>query len=223
MWPGSAAIPIVGDLLNHTIAPFVGEAIAPKLIQRMFSPQGVSPRFAAQFPMALALRPSQIHAFAEDSAHMISAARNLSERYRSLFPPTPVLAGDADEIVSFRQVQRLHGDVAGSRLEILRGGSHMVHHIAPERVVRAIEAVGNAKPSEGPTATRALPEKATCRSRLAVVAARMSLGLRVAGARGARRPMRAVGHGSRFEPKAVPLRCAQAKVEEQGNGTGFLR
>ena len=40
-----------------------------------------------------------------------------------------------------RQAQRLHGEVAGSRLEILRGGSHMVHHIAPERIVHAIDAV----------------------------------------------------------------------------------
>ena len=137
------AIPLLGDLLSHTVAPLIGEAIAPTLIERMFSPQGVSPRFAAQFPVALTLRPSQIRAFAEDSAHMISAATNLSPRYRSLFPPTAILAGDADEIVSYRQAQRLHGDIAGSRLEILRGGSHMVHHIAPERVVRAIDLVAS--------------------------------------------------------------------------------
>ena len=76
-----------------------------------------------------------------NSAHMISAAEMLSSRYRSLFPPTAILAGDADEIVSYRQGQKLHGEVAGSRLEILRGGSHMIHHIAPERIVHAIDAV----------------------------------------------------------------------------------
>jgi pimeloyl-ACP methyl ester carboxylesterase len=31
--------------------------------------------------------------------------------------------------------------VAGSRLDVLPGGSHMVHHIAPERVIQAIDAV----------------------------------------------------------------------------------
>jgi pimeloyl-ACP methyl ester carboxylesterase len=116
------AIPLLGDLLNHTVTPFIGEAIAPKLIEKMFAPQGVSPRFANQFPVALTLRPSQIRAFTEDSAHMVTAAGILGERYRSLFPPTAILAGDADEIVSYRQAQRLHGDVAGSRLEILKGG-----------------------------------------------------------------------------------------------------
>jgi pimeloyl-ACP methyl ester carboxylesterase len=136
------AIPVVGDVLRHTLAPLIGEAMVPALIERMFAPQGVSPRFAAQFPVALTVRPSQIRAFSEDSAHMITAAEMLSGRYRSLFPPTAILAGDADEIVSYRQAQRLHDDVAGSRLEILRGGSHMVHHIAPERIVHAIDAVG---------------------------------------------------------------------------------
>jgi pimeloyl-ACP methyl ester carboxylesterase len=135
------AIPVIGDLLRHTVAPLIGEAMAPGLIERMFSPQGVSPRFAHEFPVGLTVRPSQIRAFSEDSSHMIAAAERLSGRYGTLFPPTAILAGDADEIVSYRQAQQLHGDVAGSHLEILRGGSHMVHHIAPERIVRAIDAV----------------------------------------------------------------------------------
>jgi pimeloyl-ACP methyl ester carboxylesterase len=135
------AIPIVGDVISHTVAPFVGEAMAPGLLEKAFAPQGVSPRFADEFPMGLALRPSQIQAFAQDAAHMRSAADALCERYGSLFPPTAILAGDADEIVEHRQAQRLHGAVTGSRLDVLRGGCHMLHHIAPERVVRAIDSV----------------------------------------------------------------------------------
>jgi pimeloyl-ACP methyl ester carboxylesterase len=140
------AIPVLGDIINHTIAPFIGEVMAPKVIDRMFSPQGVSPRFAAEFPVALTLRPSQIRAFGEDSAHMITAAERMSGRYRSLYPPAAILAGDADQIVSHRQAQQLHNDVGGSRLEILRGGSHMVHHIAPELVVRAIDTIAAETP-----------------------------------------------------------------------------
>jgi pimeloyl-ACP methyl ester carboxylesterase len=126
------AIPVLGDIISHTVAPFIGEAIAPGLIERMFLPQGISPRFAAAFPLPLALRPSQIRAFAEESAHMIAAADSLRQRY---------------QIVSHRQAQRLHGDVAGSRLDILGGGSHMVHHIAPERVVGAIDSIASELPA----------------------------------------------------------------------------
>jgi len=141
------ALPVLGDIISHTVAPFIGEAIAPGLIERMFLPQGVSPRFASTFPVPLALRPSQIRAFAEESAHMIEAADSLSQRYRSLFPPVAILAGDADQIVSHHQAQRLHGDVAGSRLDLLVGGSHMVHHIAPERVVGAIDSIASELPA----------------------------------------------------------------------------
>ena len=34
------AIPVVGDLLRHTVAPLIGEAMAPKLIERMSRPNG---------------------------------------------------------------------------------------------------------------------------------------------------------------------------------------
>ncbi|MDX2205908.1 MAG: alpha/beta hydrolase [Hyphomicrobiaceae bacterium] len=140
------SIPVVGDLISHTVGPFIGEAMAPRLIERMFAPQGVPPRFAAAFPVPLTLRPSQIRAFAEDTAHMITAAESLSRRYRSLSPPTMILAGDADEVVSYRQAQRLHAEVAGSRLDVLHGASHMVHHVAPERVVDAISSIASELP-----------------------------------------------------------------------------
>jgi pimeloyl-ACP methyl ester carboxylesterase len=137
-------IPLVGDLISYTVAPLIGEAIAPALIERMFAPQGVPPRFAEQFPTALTVRPSQIKAFSEDAAHMRAAAEMLSHHYRSLFPPTAILAGDADEIVSYRQAQRLQGDLAGSTLDIFKGGSHMLHHLDPARVVFAINRIGAA-------------------------------------------------------------------------------
>jgi pimeloyl-ACP methyl ester carboxylesterase len=52
------AIPVVGTVISHTVAPLIGEAIAPKLIAKMFLPQRVSPKCAAQYPLALALRPA---------------------------------------------------------------------------------------------------------------------------------------------------------------------
>ena len=137
------ALPLVGALLSYTVAPLVGELMLPRLIGKMFAPRGVPPRFARDFTAALTLRPSQIRAFSQDAMHMIPAAERLSERYRSLFPPTAILAGDADQVVSVGQARRLHRDIAGSHLVILPGGSHMVHHIAPEQVMHAIDAVAS--------------------------------------------------------------------------------
>jgi len=136
------AVPLVGDLFSYTVAPVIGEAISPTLIKKMFAPQPVSPCFEREFPMGLALRPSQIKAFAQDSSHMIAAARQLSSRYSTLRCPTVIMAGDADRIVDVqRQAHRLHGALAGSRLDVLQGAGHMIHHLDPDRILRAVDLI----------------------------------------------------------------------------------
>lgn len=136
------AIPLIGDLVTHTVAPLIGEALGPGLIKKMFAPQPVSPRFEREFPMALALRPSQVKAFSEDTSHMITAAKKLSDRYRALRCPIVIMAGDADGIVDVnRQARQLHEAVPGSRIDILPGAGHMIHHLDPGRMVRAIDLI----------------------------------------------------------------------------------
>jgi len=138
------SLPIVGDLLTHTIAPLIGEALGPGMIKKMFAPQPVSPRFAREFPMALTLRPSQIKAFSEDTSHMITAAGKICGRYAALRCPTVIMSGDADGIVDVdRQARRLHGAVPGSRIDILRGAGHMIHHLDPGRMIRAIDLIAS--------------------------------------------------------------------------------
>lgn len=136
------SIPIVGDLLSYTVAPIIGEAVGWPLIAKMFAPQPTSPKFEREFPMPLALRPSQIKAFSQDTSHMIAAAQQLSPRYASITCPTVIMAGDADRIVNVeRQAQRLHGAIPGSRLDVLNGAGHMIHHLDPARIVRAIDLI----------------------------------------------------------------------------------
>jgi pimeloyl-ACP methyl ester carboxylesterase len=71
---------------------------------------------------------------------MITAAQQLSTRYASIRCPTIIMAGDDDRIVNVeRQAQRLHGTIPGSRLDVLRGAGHMIHHLDPDRMVKAID------------------------------------------------------------------------------------
>jgi len=92
--------------------------------------------------MPLALRPSQIKAFSEDTSRMRSSAEHLSPHYRSIRCPTVVMAGDADGIVNVdRQAKRLHGAIPGSRLDVLAGAGHMIHHVDPARMVKAIDLI----------------------------------------------------------------------------------
>ena len=77
---GPAASPVLGDFICYTAAPIIGELMAPAMIRAMFAPQRVPSRFDREFPIGLTLRPSQIHAFSQDTAHMVSSAKALSER-----------------------------------------------------------------------------------------------------------------------------------------------
>ena len=135
-----SAAPILGDLLCYTLAPLTGEAMAPRMIRKMFSPQAVPVRFDDQFPLGLMSRPSQIRAATKDATHMVPDAWGMAGRYPQLSCPVAIVAGDADAVVDLKaQAQRLHAAVPGSMLDVFAGTGHMTHHADPARVVRAID------------------------------------------------------------------------------------
>jgi pimeloyl-ACP methyl ester carboxylesterase len=148
MLSSALATPVLGDVICHTAGPIIGEALAPAVFKKMFAPQPVSTRFDQEFPVALALRPSQVRAYAEDAAHMNASAEELSPRYGALSCPVVILSGDGDKIVDFQEQSiRLHRELAGSKLDIFQGVGHMTHHFDPRRVVQAIETITAARPT----------------------------------------------------------------------------
>jgi pimeloyl-ACP methyl ester carboxylesterase len=133
------AIPVLGDVLRYTASPLLARALAPKLIRKVFAPAPVTRRFKAEFPMELAMRPSQIRASAAETALMIPAARQLGGRYHELRMPVGIMAGAEDQIVSVRRhSERLREELPGSELRLVPGAGHMVHHTAPEAVLELI-------------------------------------------------------------------------------------
>ncbi|HET9394702.1 MAG TPA: alpha/beta hydrolase, partial [Nitrospiraceae bacterium] len=136
------AIPLVGDVISHTVAPYVGDLAGWPLIAQMFAPQPIPPRFRREFPMELALRPNQIRSYSQEAALMVASAKELCARYPTIRCPTVILAGDADRIVNHeRQAQRLHASIPGSRITVLQGVGHMLHHADPLRIVSAIDRI----------------------------------------------------------------------------------
>lgn len=149
-------VPVLGDLLRYTILPPIDRLLMPAFARGLFAPAPVSPRFKAEFPVDLALRPWQLRAAGAETALMIPAAAQLSRRYGLLSVPVMILAGTGDKLVKAAQAQRLHEVVAGSTLELIPGIGHMLHHGAPERVVAAIDAV-SARAAQAQEAAAAAP------------------------------------------------------------------
>ena len=136
------AIPVIGDLMRYTIAPPLGRLIAPRLFAKIFAPRPVPQRFAAGYPLALALRPWQLRASAEETAMMIPWAALSQRHYRGLRLPVAILAGEADEIVTAtRQSVRLHDEIPHSSLRVLPGLGHMIHYFAQDEIAASIDAV----------------------------------------------------------------------------------
>jgi pimeloyl-ACP methyl ester carboxylesterase len=135
------AIPLLGDVMNHTVSPLLGAAMRGAIEARLFNPKPVPPSWRDEFPFEMTLRPSQIRAEAAEAAMMIPAAASLASRLKELSLPLLIIAGDGDEVSdAVHQSQRLAEAVAGSELLIFKGIGHMAHHSATREVVDAIEA-----------------------------------------------------------------------------------
>ena len=134
------AIPVIGDVLRYTVSPLAGRALLPGMIKGMFAPAPVPERFDREFPKELMLRPLQLRASAEDAALMTPSAMELQEHYRELKLPVVIVTGADDQIADVgRQSERLHRELPGSEFIVVPGMGHMIHHLAPEQVVRAVD------------------------------------------------------------------------------------
>jgi pimeloyl-ACP methyl ester carboxylesterase len=132
------SLPLVGDLLSHTISPLLSRAMWPMMMAKIFSPQPVPRKFDG-FSKEMALRPSQIRASAAESALMIPDAFKLRLQYANLRMPVVVIAGEEDKLIDVdTQSARLHSDVPQSSFHRFVGNGHMIQQTATDRVMSAI-------------------------------------------------------------------------------------
>jgi pimeloyl-ACP methyl ester carboxylesterase len=137
------ALPLVGDVLSHTLSPLLSRATWPLMTAKLFGPRSVPEKFKG-FPKEMALRPSQIRASAAESALMIPDAFRLRNEYASLKMPVVIIAGEEDQLIDIdEQSARLHADVSQSRFHRISGTGHMVHQTATAAVMSAIDQVAD--------------------------------------------------------------------------------
>ena len=136
----SPAIPLLGDLMRHSISPLVARMVWPHVLRLVFSPAPV-PRYFSLFPTWMALRPSQLRASAEEAALLVPSAMRLQRLYRALEVPALIVAGSQDRYVNpARHSAELARRVPHGELVLSPRAGHMVHHVDPRRVLHAIEA-----------------------------------------------------------------------------------
>jgi pimeloyl-ACP methyl ester carboxylesterase len=143
------AVPLIGDILRHTISPILSRLMWPFLLRRLFGPNPVPKKFEG-FPKEMAVRPSQIRAAAEESALVIPCARTLRNAYGHLMMPVVLVTGADDRFVEAEQSAKLYIDLSDSILRCVPGTGHMVHQTATAEIMSAIEmAAGRARNPDG--------------------------------------------------------------------------
>lgn len=134
-----AAVPILGDLLSHTISPLLSLLATPLALRKLFGPAPVDARFKRRFPAAMARRPGQLRAAAAETALMVPGAASLVRRYKDLHMPVIIVAGSGDRLVdTTQQSGRLHAELPHSEFRRIRGAGHMIEHTAAEQVSKAV-------------------------------------------------------------------------------------
>src|SRR6185312_5060733 len=123
---GAPSLPLIGDILSHTLSPLISRAIWPLMMAKIFGPGSAPEKFGA-FPKEMALRPSQIRASAAESALMIPDAFKLRHQYVNLKMPVVIIAGEDDRLIDIdTQSARLHSEIPQSRFNRVAGNGHMI-------------------------------------------------------------------------------------------------
>lgn len=137
-----SAIPGYGDVINHTFMPLVGEALQNSVNRKIFGLAETPEAWRRDFSWTMALRPSRMRAGAADAVHMVPAAARIHGRYPEVQLPVTVVAGTDDRLVHTpTQAERLHEELPHSRIVLVEGAGHMVHHSAMGDVAAAIRAL----------------------------------------------------------------------------------
>jgi pimeloyl-ACP methyl ester carboxylesterase len=138
------SLPVIGDVLSHTISPILARLMRPLFMRQIFGPAPV-PRKFDRFPKEMALRPCQIHASAAECALMVPDAFASQKHYAKLKIPVVIVAGEEDRLININtQSGRLHRDITQSTLHRIPGVGHMVHQTATIAVMVAIDEAASA-------------------------------------------------------------------------------
>lgn len=139
-----SSLPLIGDILSHTLSPLMSRAMWPIMLSKIFGPGPVPDKFKG-FPKEMALRPSQIRASAAETGLMVPDAFAQRDRYADLKMPVVIIAGEKDKLIDIEtQSARLHGDIPQSTFHRIASNGHMIQQTATDRVKAAIDEVTRA-------------------------------------------------------------------------------
>jgi pimeloyl-ACP methyl ester carboxylesterase len=150
-WPGGiswynrlASTPVIGRLFVETCAFPAGSLMIARGVENVFEPQLPPADYVRRTATRLLLRPQEFIANAQDVAGLKAFVTAQAPRYGEIAVPTVIISGDRDTTVGLE----IHSRVAvtlipGAKLIVLPGIGHMLHHVAADAIVAAIDGLSD--------------------------------------------------------------------------------
>ena len=133
------AIPVLGDIVSHTLAPLVSRLMWPAMLATGCSDRAPFPINSRAFP-GNGDPSAQIRVSAAETALMIPAAFAAAKSYDELAMPVIIIAGENDRLIDIdEQSGRLHDEVRQSKMHRIAGAGHMVQQSATDAVMATID------------------------------------------------------------------------------------
>ena len=151
-WPGGiawyyrlAATPVIGRLFVNTVVTPVGAWGLETAASGSFTPSEGPADYAEATSAALVLRPDEFRWNSQDVAALKAFVTKQAARYHEIDVPCAILASAEDHVVSTAiHARSIARQIEGSRLTVLRGMGHQIHHAARDIVLAESERVASA-------------------------------------------------------------------------------
>jgi pimeloyl-ACP methyl ester carboxylesterase len=141
----------LGWLFAHTLALPLGALLIELGIRTAFLPQSTPSGYSKHSAAWLILRPAALMANWADVGGLEPFLRQQVARYASLSAPTIALNGDRDPLVPpENHVLKLAEFAPVTRVEVLNGFGHMLHHAAADRITAAVEEIARSQGASPP-------------------------------------------------------------------------
>ena len=141
------ALPLVSDVLSHTISPILGRLLWPLFFARFW------PEPCPKEICRLSGRNGDASISDPGCRGRNSADESLGLYFRKAYGhlkmPVAIVAGREDRVSEAQQSAKLHRDIAHSTFRCISNKGHMVHQTATAEVMSAIAGFGSITLSEG--------------------------------------------------------------------------
>lgn len=127
-------------LVVPLITAFVPQSAVKSSVEAVFAPQDAPKGYSEKIGAPLTLRRVSLSANANQRAGLLGEIKELVPLYGQITAPTEIVHGTADTTVGLEiHSEKLVQQISGAVLTRLPGIGHMVHHVAEDEVVAAID------------------------------------------------------------------------------------